>query len=954
MDSPPSYSLSVTGPLSDIGSSGIGGSISSDSVRAHFATAELQESDMESKSLSQDSFDYSDGIHGENFNTLKKGPAAWTDVLSAAAATVAEQRKLEVADIAIKPPPEFQDSPSPPDTSSSSLEPLASDNHTTPQAQRRASDTCIQEFAQNLVETIVEEALNTACTISWPEGKVILRPPKRAPSTEIIHMSCNNRTKTTSRVWMSDYMTASSPGLATAGYNGAITITPFSTLNRPNSRSSLASSRLSSSHNSINTTGLSNKADDSSFITSAMSHDILTTSHISDMYNVPFDSDIYTVPIDVVRPLHHELRTPQRPKRHKHHRKRRRNVSASSQSEFEFHIQPQQVRHYCGGMIGKPKSISHIIKSQKMLDTCCNYSAAIPGSAVPVANGTCGNNGKRHSVPGTSAAATVAVVGRQPQQQQYHRQLLTKSSNSHVREPIHMTLHEVRQYLQTLYSSGGSADSCNEAKMKRDKMTKLAYQQGIGQSSIHLTPMPKLLNLNNNNINNNKYSNPVNTDSSTTNTPISNKSSNGLMQHNNNNINNNNNNNNNSSSNVKKQKKNSISTLKNKKSKNERADELKSLDGTDSTTGGNNGEKIKKSQRHFSLNLKQTLCNIFRFKKIGSPEHQIVTKRNNAVHQSADVILQDDDDLVADYEQHPSHLPNNNNGSAINGDLDYSETAATAQKLPFFKRALPPLPKSNGHVDGGLESQNGDGALANGINGGAPSCDSSANSTPQTRGQHHAAAADNNDEQPTNEDTSMDFAASIEKVKDYGWYWGPISGEAAEKILSNEPDGSFIVRDSSDDHYIFSLSFRLNSCVRHVRIEHDQGNFSFGSCTKFKSHTIVDFIENAVEHSRSGRYLFFLHRRPVLGPMRVQLLHPVSRFKQVQSLQHTCRFVILKMVRKDLIPTLPLPRRLIDYLSAPHYYSEQLACEQEERVESPVSSSTGELEKICFTPQGLS
>jgi hypothetical protein len=41
------------------------------------------------------------------------------------------------------------------------------------------------------------------------------------------------------------------------------------------------------------------------------------------------------------------------------------------------------------------------------------------------------------------------------------------------------------------------------------------------------------------------------------------------------------------------------------------------------------------------------------------------------------------------------------------------------------------------------------------------------------------------------------------------------------------------------------------------------GNFSFGSFTKFKSNTIVEFIENAVEHSRSGRYLFFLHRRPV-------------------------------------------------------------------------------------------
>jgi len=47
-------------------------------------------------------------------------------------------------------------------------------------------------------------------------------------------------------------------------------------------------------------------------------------------------------------------------------------------------------------------------------------------------------------------------------------------------------------------------------------------------------------------------------------------------------------------------------------------------------------------------------------------------------------------------------------------------------------------------------------------------------------------------------------------------------------VLSSEPDGSFIVRDSSDDHYIFSLSFKLNNCVRHVRIEQDQGEFKGG------------------------------------------------------------------------------------------------------------------------------
>ena len=100
------------------------------------------------------------------------------------------------------------------------------------------------------------------------------------------------------------------------------------------------------------------------------------------------------------------------------------------------------------------------------------------------------------------------------------------------------------------------------------------------------------------------------------------------------------------------------------------------------------------------------------------------------------------------------------------------------------------------------------------------------------------------------------------------------------------------------------------------------GNFSFGSFQKFKSKTIVDFISEAVEYSRSGRYLFFLHRLPVVGPMRVQLLNPVSRFRNVQSLRHLCRFVILKHVRRDLLPNLPLPDRLIKYLNAANYFVE--------------------------------
>ncbi|XP_057341606.1 uncharacterized protein LOC130678432 [Microplitis mediator] len=820
MDSPPSCSLSTTGPLSELGSSGLGGSISSDSVRAQLAI-EMQESDMESKSLSQDSFDYSDGMCSQNFNTLKKGPG-WADLDS-------KLEGVDVVDVAIKPPPEFQDSPSPPDSVRSNVQILCY-----PRLLRKKISRLIEELSENLVQQIIEEALDISCRISWPEGRLAQVTSTRTIQTTNITHIFNSKL----RFWASEMLPSSSSRQASTA---TITITPYNTLNRPNSRCSLASSRLSSSHNSINTSGLCNKADDSSFITSAMSHDVLTTSEISDMYNVPFDSDIYTVPIDVIKPFH-ELRIPQRPKRHRHHRKRRRNVSASSQSEFETHI--QQTRHYCG----KPRAVTHVIKSQRLLaDVCCNDSS----------------NGKRHSVPGTS--------GR-------HGSHIPNNSHIHnIGEPIHMTLHEVRQYLETLYSS--SSDS-SDHKIKCNKVL-------TNQTPIHLS-VPKNIN-----VNNNRYSNP-HTDC-TTDTSISNKGTNGLINNNNNHMN------------VRKHKKGSFVNVKHKKVKDE----------THKDKGDTDREKIKKSQRNFSLSLKQTLCNIFRFRRLGSPDH-FVEKRNDIVQGE---IVEEEE---GDSDQHA-----NNNNTTL--DVDPS-----ALKMPFFKRALPPLPKTNGQIN----VEQGEDALT--------VIHTKIDSPTLT---HHISTP--REEELPPEDTSMDFAASIEKVKDYGWYWGPMSGEAAEKILSNEPDGSFIVRDSSDDHYIFSLSFRLNSCVRHVRIEHDQGNFSFGSCTKFKSHTIVDFIENAVEHSRSGRYLFFLHRRPVLGPMRVQLLHPVSRFKQVQSLQHICRFIILKMVRRDLIPTLPLPRRLIDYLSTPHYYSEQLI-EQEERAESPVSSSTGELEKICFTPQGLS
>ncbi|KAM8842024.1 LOW QUALITY PROTEIN: suppressor of cytokine signaling 7 [Synchiropus picturatus] len=170
---------------------------------------------------------------------------------------------------------------------------------------------------------------------------------------------------------------------------------------------------------------------------------------------------------------------------------------------------------------------------------------------------------------------------------------------------------------------------------------------------------------------------------------------------------------------------------------------------------------------------------------------------------------------------------------------------------------------------------------------------------------------------------ASNFTASLRELEKCGWYWGPMNWEDAEMKLKGKPDGSFLVRDSSDPRYILSLSFRSQGVTHHTRMEHYRGTFSLWCHPKFEDrcHSVVEFIERAIMHSKNGRFLYFLRSRvPGLPPTPVQLLYPVSRFSNVKSLQHLCRFCIRQIVRIDHIQELPLPRPLISYLSKFYYY----------------------------------
>lgn len=570
--------------------------------------------------------------------------------------------------------------------------------------------------------------------------------------------------------------------------------------NRPNSRNSL-NSRLSSSHNSLSVSN-ANKADDSIFITQAMSHDALLTREISDFYNVPIDSDIYAFPIDMIRPPPDAKDTIISKYKDSIKSNQKNRLKYSRNNKRRKRNNNNNINNLNNNNTSTDDNISGIDKLE--IDN---------KSKTKAANKTAADD-KRHSVPENPI------------------------------EPLHMTLDEVKQFYHTLYSDA------KDMPMRNNTTSTLAHKStGTNRTPTHsitlnrssngssgagtiITPRPnkqhstlKQVSIN--------HSKGISNTASIKNTKLMHGSGGGGGIDKNNDVSNNNNINNINNNHINK-----ITTI----------------------------QTEKKSQ--FTLNLKQKFCSIFRFRK----SHNRC--RTNST-DSAEYISSNKDQSSATNQQPES---------------------ADDKRRKFQSRALPPLPKKADFdvLTAGVETQ------------------------------ENVSDADDKDVKKT-ELRSFHFTSSIEKVKDYGWYWGPLSSEAAEKVLSNEPDGSFIVRDSSDDHYIFSLSFKLNNCVRHVRIEQDQGTFSFGSYAKFKSQTITEFIEKAVEHSRSGRYLFFLHRRPEHGPMRVQLTNPVSRFKHIQSLQHMCRFVILKaVVRKDLLQTLPLPRRLLDYLNYKHCYSEQV------------------------------
>lgn len=166
--------------------------------------------------------------------------------------------------------------------------------------------------------------------------------------------------------------------------------------------------------------------------------------------------------------------------------------------------------------------------------------------------------------------------------------------------------------------------------------------------------------------------------------------------------------------------------------------------------------------------------------------------------------------------------------------------------------------------------------------------------------------------------------AAVRKLQESGFYWSTVSGKEASNLLSSEPPGTFLVRDSSDHHHFFTLSVKTATGTKNLRIQCDSSSFFLQ--TDPRSEQVVprfDCVLKLIHHympsagtvssSNAGEgSAYFIYSGGEKIPL--ELLRPLA--SSMSSLQHLCRKTLNGHIdvstKRDQLPH-PLQEFLQEY-----------------------------------------
>ena len=143
------------------------------------------------------------------------------------------------------------------------------------------------------------------------------------------------------------------------------------------------------------------------------------------------------------------------------------------------------------------------------------------------------------------------------------------------------------------------------------------------------------------------------------------------------------------------------------------------------------------------------------------------------------------------------------------------------------------------------------------------------------------------------------------------FFWQDLDRFKAEELLKDKPEGSFLVRISSHENYLFSVSFRSHNRSLHARIEKERKQYSFdlkdAESQKFSS--ICELFQN---YRDTKRFIF-----------QPKMTHPINNPNR-HTLKQLAQYAIISMCNYHHIDRLPLPKTLKDNLKSFNYCSDNL------------------------------
>lgn len=134
---------------------------------------------------------------------------------------------------------------------------------------------------------------------------------------------------------------------------------------------------------------------------------------------------------------------------------------------------------------------------------------------------------------------------------------------------------------------------------------------------------------------------------------------------------------------------------------------------------------------------------------------------------------------------------------------------------------------------------------------------------------------------------------AVHKLQESGFYWSTVTGSQANLLLSTEPAGTFLIRDSSDNRHFFTLSVKTESGTKNLRIQCESCGFSLQTDPRSSQPVPrFDCVLKLLRHymptkdsNNSNRRCYYIYS----GGERVPLLLSRPLSSSVSSLQHLCR-----------------------------------------------------------------